>query len=119
MWNRLRHAFRGMGEALRSPEILGHLFVALIVVVAGFFACLDAVQWALMLFAIGLVLVSEIFNTAIEEFLNTERVHTPTVRRAKDLAAAAVLVAALVAAAIGILVFGPLVFSGTLAHCLS
>lgn len=119
MWNRLRHAFRGVGEALHSPEILGHLVIALLVIAGGFLACLTVVQWALIIVAMGFVLVSEIFNTAIEELLNTERVHTPTVRRAKDLAAAAVLVAAVAAAVIGVLVFGPPLFSGTLVHCLS
>lgn len=120
MWSRLRHALRGLKGAFRSPEIAGHVVVALFVVVVGVLACLESTQWALVLFAIGFVLVSETFNTAIEEAVNTAPgVHNPVVRRAKDLAAAAVLFAALTAASIGILVFGPPFFSGTLAHCLS
>ncbi|TSC71832.1 MAG: Diacylglycerol kinase [Parcubacteria group bacterium Gr01-1014_38] len=120
MWSRLRYALRGLNGAFRSPEIARHVVVALFVVVISVLACLESTQWALILFAIGFVLVSETFNTAIEEVLNVAPgVHHPIVRRAKDLAAAAVLLAALTAAGIGILVFGPPFFSGTLAHCLS
>lgn len=119
MVHRLSHAFRGMKFAFQSREILLHAGIALVVIGVGILACLDALRWTLLLFAIGLVFVSEILNTAIEQFLNVPGIHHPAVGRAKDLAAAAVLCAALTAAAVGLFVFAPVLFSGTLMHCMN
>lgn len=119
MRHRLSHAFRGVKFSLQSREVFGHTVIALLVLVAGVVACLDATRWTLLVFAIGLVFVAETLNTAMEQFLNVPGIHHPAVGRAKDLAAAAVLFAALTAAAVGLFVFAPVFFSGTLAHCMN
>ena len=64
--------------------------------------------WALLVFAIALVWVSETLNTAIE-FLADAAVPDPhsLIKHAKDVAAGAVLLASLAALAIGALVFLP------------
>ena len=62
----------------------------------------------LVTFAVTSVLAAEAFNTAIEtlaDALAPER--DPLVGRAKDLAAAGVLLASVGAAVVGLLVFGP------------
>ena len=60
-----------------------------------------------LVFAVGLVLMAEIFNTAIESLARApgSRRH-PRFRDALDMASAAVLLAAITAAVIGVIVFG-------------
>lgn len=63
---------------------------------------------ALLALAVGGVWTAEAFNTALEVL--ADRLHPerhPSVGAAKDLAAAAVLLAALAAAAVGLAVLGP------------
>lgn len=62
-----------------------------------------ALWWAIGLLAIGLVLVAELVNTALEtlaDHLHPE--HHPEIRVVKDIAAAAVLLASLVALAVAV-----------------
>jgi diacylglycerol kinase len=69
---------------------------------------LTNIEWLLIIIAIALVFIAEMFNTVVElmiDLITTEQ--SPLARRAKDIAAGAVLVAALAAAAIGCAVFGP------------
>jgi diacylglycerol kinase len=74
-------------------------------VLAGILVRLPLVGWAVVALAVGLVLVAELLNTALEAVVD---VVSPEQHRlaklAKDCAAAAVLVAALAAAAAGLLV---------------
>ncbi len=64
--------------------------------------------WALLVLAMGLVWMAEAFNTALERALDTLHPFPhPGIGWAKDVAAAAVLLAALTAALVGLLVLGP------------
>jgi len=90
-----------------------HLAAAAAVAIAGAFFGVSAVEWCLLSFAIGLVLMAEIFNTAIESLARApgSRRH-PRFRDALDMASAAVLLAAITAAVIGVIVFGPRIVAG-------
>lgn len=102
-------AFRGLGRAVRSQSSFAvHLAVAGSVVALGTLIGLSAGDWALIALAIGLVLMAEIFNTALESLARGpgSRRH-PRLRDALDMASAAVLVAAGTAICIGLLVLGP------------
>lgn len=69
---------------------------------------ISAMQWVGVLFAIGLVLSAEAFNTCIEKMMDKLiPEQSDTVRYVKDLGAGAVLLAALAAAAIGGIIFIP------------
>jgi diacylglycerol kinase (ATP) len=60
----------------------------------------------MILLAIALVLVSEIFNTAIERLVDiVSPEHHPKAGIIKDIAAGAVLVASIVAVLIGVFIF--------------
>lgn len=85
-----------------------HLIITTLVIICGFIFRLEKVEWILIIFAIGLVLMAEGFNTAIEYLCNavTEN-KNEQIRNAKDVAAGAVLIAALTAAIIGLVVFVP------------
>jgi diacylglycerol kinase len=101
-------AFRGLSRAVRSQSsFFVHLWVAAAVVAVAAVLRVSLVEWCLLIGAIGIVLVAEIFNTSIESLaraLDTGR--HPRVRDALDMASAAVLLSAVVAAVIGIAVFG-------------
>lgn len=104
-----RHAFRGLGSLLRDEHNARiHLAATLAVLVLGLVAGVSRLEWALLLLAIALVWVAEALNSAVEHI--ADAVHPerhPLIGRAKDVAAAGVLVAAALAAAIGLLVFLP------------
>lgn len=64
--------------------------------------------WVGVLFAIGLVLTAEAFNTCLEKMMDKLiPEQSETVRYVKDLGAGAVLVSAIVSAAIGGIIFIP------------
>lgn len=115
MVRRFRHALFGLGIALRRGELLSHVVCAALVVTLGFLLCLDRVEWALIVLAIGFVLSAETANTALEELgtaVSPRRHHG--IRRAKDVSAAAVLIAASSAVVLGIIVFVPRLTAGTM-----
>ena len=109
-WSRkFADAFRGLARAVRTQSSFAvHLLAAGAVVAAGALFRVSAVEWCLLVFAIGLVLMAEIFNTAIESLARApgSRRH-PRFRDALDMASAAVLLAAITATVIGVIVFGP------------
>ena len=109
-WSRkFADAFRGLARAVRTQSSFAvHLLAAGAVVAAGALFRGSAVEWCLRVFAIGLVLMAEIFNTAIESLARApgSRRH-PRFRDALDMASAAVLLAAITATVIGVIVFGP------------
>ena len=85
-----------------------HILVATIVVIAGYFYQLSAIEWIAVVFAIGLVIALEIFNSAIEnisDFISPGQ--DDRIKKIKDLSAAGVLVGAITAAIIGLIVFVP------------
>ncbi len=97
------YAFAGLTAAWRSqPNVRIHLLVAAGVVAAGLLLRIAPAGWAIVALAIGLVVAAELFNTALEAVVDlvSPQDH-PLAKRAKDVAAAAVLVAALAAVAAG------------------
>jgi len=107
-----KYAFRGAWLLLKNEaSIQVQLFVSLGVVIAGFYFKITPVEWALQLFAIGLVLSIEGLNTAIEEIANF--VHPDfhnKIGYIKDVAAGAVFFAALIAAIIAAIIYIPYLF---------
>lgn len=112
MKNRLRsfkYAFRGIGTLLTSQmNARIHLIALVFVVVVGFLVDLNSGEWALVALAVAMVLSAEAMNSALE-FLadHTAPEWHDSVQKAKDLAAASVLLAAAGALVIGFLVFIP------------
>ncbi|HTJ27614.1 MAG TPA: diacylglycerol kinase [Candidatus Limnocylindria bacterium] len=100
------YAFAGLRAAWRGePNLRIHVAVAAAVLVGGALLRLRPLAWGLVVFAIALVLVAELVNAAIESVVDLVSPDDhPLAGRAKDVAAAAVLIAALAAVAIGALV---------------
>ena len=85
-----------------------HYFLAVVVFTASLFLGLDRFEMILLVFAISLVVIAEMFNTAIEKTIDmiTDEYHI-LAKIAKDTAAAAVLVFGLTSIIIGSLIFVP------------
>lgn len=106
---RFRYAFKGIFFAFKTQSnIRIHTIAALLVTIAGFIFKLSLVEWGLVIFAIGLVLVSELINTAIESLVDViSPAHSEKAGFIKDVAAGAVLIAAVVSIIIGLIIFLP------------
>jgi diacylglycerol kinase (ATP) len=88
-----------------------HIAATVVVIVAGFLLNVSSMQWMVLSFAIALVFISELFNTAIEFLCDKVSPELdPKIKLVKDISAAAVLIAAMVALVIGAIVFVPKVF---------
>ena len=103
------YAFKGIFIVFKTQHnILIHLLAALVVVTAGIIFELELHQWGLVVLSIGLVLVAEMINTALEWLVDL--VSPDYHKKAgliKDVAAGAVLIAAIIAVIIGFIVFLP------------
>lgn len=104
-----RNAFSGIAGLLRYEHNARiHLFILIVVLLAGIFSGISSSDWIVIVFASGLVFISECFNTAIEylsDVVSPE--YNEKIKGAKDVAAAAVLISAIIAVIIGIIVFLP------------
>lgn len=102
-------ALSGIRFAIRTQRHMQiHCAAAVIVIGLGLLLSLSAMEWALILFAIALVISLELVNTAIEQAVDlaSPELH-PIAKAAKDTAAGAVLAGTFGAIAIGIIVIGP------------
>lgn len=107
--NSFGFALHGIRQLLKTEQNARiHLFVTIAVVIAGFFCCLTAMEWCVVLLCIGLVWAAEAFNTALETITNhLFKERHETARIIKDVSAGAVLICALMAATCGIIIFLP------------
>ena len=107
-----RHAFSGFGFMLRTQHNAWlHAIATLLVIVAGLTLGLSLSDWKWLLLTIALVWGAEAMNTAFEHLCDVvSPQQRDSVRRAKDVAAGAVLICAAGAAAMGALIFGPYLF---------
>lgn len=83
-----------------------HLIVALGVIVLGLYMELTLWKWAVLILTIAQVLISEILNTALEGCVDLFSLkYHPAAKRAKDIAAGAVLLSAITAVIMGVVIF--------------
>jgi len=116
-----RFAGRGLLLCLRERNFRFHITLA--AYMYGFLLLHDWFllarwEWAILLFATVLVLAAEAFNTAIEAVVDLASPgRHPLAARAKDIAAAAVLICSLGAVAVGVvLLWQPAAFAAMFAY---
>ena len=104
-----RHAFRGLKDMIRTePNAWIHCIVTVAVLGLAWWLQLDWVKICLIVLVIVSVWTAEAFNTVIEivlDFVTPE--YSVIAKRAKDIAAAAVLVTVLGAVVLGFAILGP------------
>jgi diacylglycerol kinase len=107
------HGLRGLGLVLRSTHNAWmHLFFGGLAIFLGFLLNISPVEWVLLIFAIGLVLITETINTAIEVDIDlTSPNYHPYAKDTKDIAAGAVSLSVIIAGIIGLIIFLPKIFS--------
>ena len=102
-------ALQGIWQAfLAERNMKIHFLATVTVIFAGWYFHVSAWQWLVLLLTIGLVLICEMFNTAIERVVDlcTSEYH-PLAASAKNIAAGGVLIAAVIAVVIGGIIFLP------------
>ncbi|HSH66601.1 MAG TPA: diacylglycerol kinase family protein [Bacteroidia bacterium] len=89
-----------------------HIGAALFACILGYLLNINKTEWCVIVLAIGLVVVAEMLNTAIEFLtdLISPSIH-PLAKKAKDVAAGAVLVAAITSVVIAAFIFLPKLLS--------
>ena len=98
-----RYAFLGILQAYKGEQNLKiHTVIAIMVIICGFIFHITYVEWLVCLVLIGLVLMAEFFNTAIEYVVDLA-----LAKAAKDTASSGVLMMAIVSAIIGLIIFIP------------
>jgi undecaprenol kinase len=107
-----KFAFAGIKKAIfeeRNMRI--HLSISILVIFAGVWFSISAIEWILILFAIGGMLALEMLNSAIERVVDlaAKEIH-PLAKAAKDMAAGAVLIYAIMSVIIGLIIFLPKIF---------
>lgn len=107
--NSFKYASSGITEAYEGEQnIKIHTTIAILVVILGFVLKISYIEWLLCVLLIGVVMMAEFFNTAIEYVTD---IASPNIndkaRRAKDIAAGAVLWSAIISAVIGSVIFIP------------
>lgn len=112
-WRSFGYAFQGIATLFRTQAHAWiHLVATVVVIALAYFFGVKTWEWTVLALCITLVLAAEAFNTAIE-FL-TDLVspdYHPLAGKAKDTAAAAVLICALGATIVGIIIFAPYLLS--------
>ena len=105
--HKFRDAYRGLKLGIRGQSsFFVHFFLGALVVVAAFLLGCELLEWCVLLGCIGMVLVAELFNSAIETlFRGLDEATRERVWPCLDIAAGAVLLASLTASVIGTLIF--------------
>lgn len=106
------YAFSGLKTALKEEHNLRiHLAAAILVVAFSLLFNINKYEWIAVILAIGFVFAMELLNSAIEnmaDFISLEK--HDTIKKIKDISAAAVLVSAIAALIIGLLIFLPKIY---------
>ncbi len=103
------YAFSGLGHLLRTQRNFRiELAIGLVALMAAAWWRIERWEWAVLVVTISLVLILEAVNTAIESAVTLASPSMdPRAKAAKDVSAAAVLIASFAAVALGIVIFGP------------
>jgi diacylglycerol kinase len=103
------YALEGLHYSFKhNQNIKIHIFIAIIVIVAGFLLKLTRSDFFDVCILIVLVISAEMINTSIEEVINLlVNEHRLEAKIAKDVSAGMVLLISLFAAVVGIFIFLP------------
>lgn len=113
------HAIDGITDVISHERNMRyHLLAAVLVIVVGLLCRLNKTDWLWILLAILTVFAAEFLNTVTEAVTDLLSQHhfDPNVKRAKDVAAGAVLLTALFSVLVGVFVFGPYLMKWMLNH---
>lgn len=104
-----KYAIRGIWLAFRyEPNMIIHLIATITVLIINYLLQISRTDWLITLILIGTVLMSEIFNTAIEKLADrVSQDNDEMIGHVKDLAAGAVLIIGIAALACAVVIYWP------------
>ena len=107
--NSFKYALEGVATAYKTEQNLRiHTIIAILVVILGFVFKISHLEWFICLILIGLVLMAEFFNTALEHIVDMITLEiNPHAKKAKDMASSGVLAMAMISAIVGLIIFLP------------
>lgn len=108
-----KNARKGMRLVLKSERnIRAHMVIALCVLFLAILFGFRPIEICVLLLTIGMVIIAEMLNTAIEFALDAtfKNKYSVMVGMAKDISAGAVMVASVLSVAIGVILFGQAIF---------
>lgn len=107
--NSFKYAFNGIIAAYKDEQNLRvHTIVAILVLICGVILKISEIEFIICLILVGLVIMAEFFNTAIENAVDLVTLkENPYAKIAKDTAAAGVLVFAFISGVVGAMIFVP------------
>lgn len=108
------NSFKGIRLALKSERnIRIHFVIAVLVMALGVVLKFTPIEFCVLLFAIAIVIIAEMMNSAIEFTLDAifHNRYSRLVGMAKDIAAGGVMVATFISIAVGIILFGSKILS--------
>ncbi|MBQ2870691.1 diacylglycerol kinase family protein [bacterium] len=106
-------ARKGLRLALKSQKNFRyHSIAAIIVLILAVLLKFNYLELCILIFAIGFVMVAELFNSVIEFSLDAyyRNKYSTLVKMAKDMAAGGVLIATTTSILVGIVLFGYKIF---------
>ena len=103
------YAFKGLKTAFLSEvNLKTHLVIATLALFLGWYFEISAIEWILVILCIGMVISTELINTALEYLVNlVSPEFNPIAGKIKDVAAGAVLIASISALITGLIIFLP------------
>ena len=102
-------ARKGLRLAFKSQKNFRyHTIAAILVLILAVLLQFDCIEFCVLFFAIGFVMVSELFNSVIEFSLDAyyRNKYSTLVKMAKDMAAGGVLIATTTSILVGLFLFG-------------
>ena len=111
--NSFKHAIQGIYHNTKAERNFRIQIICLVLVIAcGFVFSITRFEWIVILLCSAGVLTLELMNTAIESTIDLiTRERHPLAKKAKDVAAGAVLIWSIFSAVIGATIFMPYIFA--------
>lgn len=107
-----KYAWHGLGILFKEEHNSRiHTIIAIVVIISGFLLHISSIEWLIILLLIASVFSLEIVNSAIEnicDFVSPQ--YDDTIKKVKDLSAAAVLVASVISVICGLIIFVPKIY---------
>ena len=102
-----KFAYQGLKYAFTYEQnMVVHILVTIVVIILGILLKISVIEWLFCFIVIGLVIATELINTAIEAVVDLVTEEKKVLAKiAKDTASAAVFVFALVAVFSGLVIF--------------
>ena len=107
--NSFKFAYEGILVSLKEEQNFKiHVLIMLLVIIMGIILKISKIEWIICMILFGFVISLELVNTAIENVVDLVTMEqNPKAKIAKDVSAAAVLIAAITSAIIGLIIFIP------------